>query len=86
MSSFALAADRGSVTVADVLHAVPGGERDTAIMQWAASVWTAWEREHAGVPHAHRPVRKTMIPHGAGFRPICLELLELVVQSNFDAA
>ena len=39
-------AHRGSVTVADVLRAAPGSERDTAIMQWATSVWTAWEQAH----------------------------------------
>jgi hypothetical protein len=47
--SFDPPAHRGSVTVADVLRAVPGGERDTAIMRWAASAWTAWEREHPAV-------------------------------------
>jgi hypothetical protein len=40
---------RGSVTVADVLRVAPGGERDTAIMEWARSVWMAWERAHPAV-------------------------------------
>ena len=44
--SFDPPAHRGSITVADVLRAVPGTERDTAIMQWATSVWMAWERAH----------------------------------------
>jgi Family of unknown function (DUF5946) len=47
--SFDPPAHRGSVTVADVLRVVPGSERDTAIMRWATSVWTAWERAHPAV-------------------------------------
>jgi hypothetical protein len=47
--SFDPPAHRGSVTVADVLRAVPGSERDTAIMRWATSVWTSWERAHPAV-------------------------------------
>ena len=47
--SFDPPAHRGSVTVAEVLRAVPCGERDTAIMQWAASAWMAWERAHPAV-------------------------------------
>jgi hypothetical protein len=33
--------DRGSVTVADVLAASAGPERDRAIEEWCRSVWTA---------------------------------------------
>jgi hypothetical protein len=47
--SFDPPAQRGSVTVADVLRAVSGSQRDTAIMQWAASVWMAWEQAHPAV-------------------------------------
>lgn len=47
--SFDPPAHRGSVTVADVLRAAPGGERDTAIMQWASSVWLAWGQAHPAV-------------------------------------
>ena len=47
--SFDPPAHRGGVTVADVLRAAPGGERDTAIMRWAASVWMAWDREQAAL-------------------------------------
>ena len=47
--SFDPPAHRGSVTVADVLGAVPGSDRDAAIMQWATSVWVAWERAHPAV-------------------------------------
>jgi hypothetical protein len=47
--SFDPPAHRGSMTVADVLHVVPGSERDTAIMRWATSVWSAWERAHPAV-------------------------------------
>jgi hypothetical protein len=41
--SFDPPAHRGSVTVADVLRAEPGIERDSALMRWASSVWAAWE-------------------------------------------
>ena len=34
--------DRGSMTVADVLAASAGPERDTAIDNWCRSVWTAF--------------------------------------------
>ena len=34
--------DRGSVTVADVLAATAGPERDMAINDWCHSVWTAF--------------------------------------------
>jgi hypothetical protein len=34
--------DRGSMTVADVLAASPGSERDMAIENWCRSVWTAF--------------------------------------------
>ncbi len=47
--SFDPPAHRGSVTVAEVLCKAPGSERDTAIMQWATSVWTAWEQAHPAV-------------------------------------
>jgi hypothetical protein len=47
--SFDPPAHRGSVTVADVLRVEPGNERDTAIMRWATSVWTALEQAHPSV-------------------------------------
>ena len=37
-----LPADRGSLTVADVLAAPGGPERDTAIHDWCRSLWTAF--------------------------------------------
>ncbi|MDX2037774.1 MAG: DUF5946 family protein [Isosphaeraceae bacterium] len=40
---------RGSVTIADVLRADPGADRDAAITQWAASVWKAWAHAHPAV-------------------------------------
>lgn len=36
-----LPADRGNITVADVLAAQPGPDRDLAIDNWCHSVWTA---------------------------------------------
>jgi hypothetical protein len=47
--SFDPPAHRGSVTVADVLRAVSGSERDARIMQWATSMWMAWEQAHPAV-------------------------------------
>ena len=47
--SFDPPAYRGSVTVADVLRVVEDGERDSAIMRWASSVWMAWEQAHPAV-------------------------------------
>jgi Family of unknown function (DUF5946) len=47
--SFDPPAHRGSVTVADVLRAAPGTERDKALIQWAISVWVAWEQAHQAV-------------------------------------
>ena len=47
--SFDPPARRGNVTVADVLRAVPGSQRDTAIMRWATSAWAAWEQAHPAV-------------------------------------
>ena len=40
--TFDFPADRGSLTVEDVLQSPPGPERDQAIEAWCASVWNAW--------------------------------------------
>ena len=53
--SFDPPAYRGSVTVAEVLRVVEDGERDSAIMRWASSVWMAWEQAH--------PAVRTLIDH-----------------------
>ncbi len=42
---------RGSVTVINVLAALPGKERDAMIHQWCASVWEAWKNND---PHLVR--------------------------------
>ena len=47
--TFPLAETRGAVTVADVLAAAPGPERDDAIELWCASVWEAWSASHGQV-------------------------------------
>ena len=39
---FALRADRGLMTVRDVVAEPPGDRRDRAIEAWATSTWTAW--------------------------------------------
>jgi Family of unknown function (DUF5946) len=40
--AFALPRERGPMTVADVMAAPPGAERDAAIERWCASVWSAF--------------------------------------------
>ncbi len=40
--SIPLPAERGSMTVADVLAVPPGPERDQAIHEWCVSVWQAF--------------------------------------------
>ena len=35
--------DRGTVTVTHVVSAPPGPERDQAIRDWCASIWTCWK-------------------------------------------
>jgi hypothetical protein len=39
----------GDLTVQDVLLAHAGHERDAVLMQWAGSVWLAWEKHHGWV-------------------------------------
>lgn len=39
---FEIPAAKGEVTVAEVVAAPPGPERDAAIERWCASVWAAW--------------------------------------------
>jgi hypothetical protein len=46
---FTLPTQRGALTVADVLRASPGPERDAAIRIWMASVWQAWSASHKKV-------------------------------------
>jgi len=41
-------ADRGAVTVNDVLAAGEGG-RNAALRRWAESAWAAWNEQHARV-------------------------------------
>jgi len=41
-----LPADRGDVTVADVLSAEEGPERDAAIDAWCRSIWAAYRASH----------------------------------------
>lgn len=47
--SFQPPAERGAMTVVEVLDARPGPDRDRAIRQWARSVWAAWSAQHAKV-------------------------------------
>jgi len=41
--------DVGPLTVGDVLAVEPGPHRDEKLMEWCASVWSAWSSEHARV-------------------------------------
>jgi hypothetical protein len=46
---FPLPSSRGAMTVADVIAAPEGAERDRAIHAWAASVWQAYRESHGAV-------------------------------------
>jgi hypothetical protein len=39
----------GTVTILDILRAVPGEERDAAIRRWTRSVWEGWSAEQERV-------------------------------------
>ena len=41
--------DVGPLTVADVLAVEPGPLRDAKLMEWCATVWSAWSTEHGRV-------------------------------------
>ena len=41
--------DVGPLTVADVLAVEPGPLRDAKLMEWCATVWSAWSTEHRRV-------------------------------------
>jgi hypothetical protein len=47
--SFSPPTATGPLTVADVLAAEPGEDRDKALMSWCASVWLAWSPEQPRV-------------------------------------
>jgi hypothetical protein len=47
--TFRLPQQRGTITVADVVAAPPGDERDDMIRRWCTSVWDAWQESHASV-------------------------------------
>jgi len=40
---------RGAITVRDVMHTLPGPERDEAIRRWASSVWQAYRSQRDAV-------------------------------------
>lgn len=46
---FELPADRGAITVAEVVWAAPGPERDAMIDRWCESVWSAYSASRDGV-------------------------------------
>jgi hypothetical protein len=54
---FPLPAERGPVTVAEVVKAPPGPERDAAIHAWCASVWRAFAASHRAVAELLRQRR-----------------------------
>ena len=47
--TFILPAQRGVVTVADVLQGNPGEERDMLLNKWCVSVWDAYAKSHKQV-------------------------------------
>ena len=47
--SFSLPGERGSITVNQVMAAPAGCERDKAIDEWCASVWSAFQVERQSV-------------------------------------
>lgn len=55
--SFALPANRGAMTVADVMAAPEGARRDAAIHAWAASVWAAYREARPVIEELLRGVR-----------------------------
>lgn len=46
---FDLPAERGKISVGDVLAAEPGPQRDVMIHDWCASVWEAYSGSHSQV-------------------------------------
>lgn len=46
---FAHQGHAGALTVADVMRAEPGDERDQALRRWGRAVWDAWAPDHARV-------------------------------------
>jgi Family of unknown function (DUF5946) len=42
-------AERGALTVVDVMSSPPGPRRDRAIEAWCAAVWEAWHASHGSV-------------------------------------
>jgi len=46
---FKYPAERGTITVFDVVKARPGRSRDRAINAWSRSVWEAWKELHTTV-------------------------------------
>ena len=44
--AFDVPANRGRITVADVLEAAPNHDRDEMIRKWAAEVWNTWDAAH----------------------------------------
>ena len=42
-------AERGALTVVDVMRSPPGPKRDQAIEDWCAAVWEAWHASHERV-------------------------------------
>jgi hypothetical protein len=42
-------AERGALTVVDVMSSPPGPRRDRAVEDWCAAVWEAWHASHGSV-------------------------------------
>ena len=46
--------DRGRITIASVLRASPGADRDRALEEWALAVWQAWREQRDQVAELAR--------------------------------
>jgi hypothetical protein len=60
-----LPAERGDITITDVLNAAPGRDRDSMIKDWCDSVWNAytdWHPTITALAESELQVPKISIP------------------------
>jgi len=55
-----LPAERGDISVHDVLKAAPGEERDKMIRAWCASVWRSWADAQPAVRELYAQAHETV--------------------------
>jgi hypothetical protein len=66
---FDLPADRGKMTVSDVLAAAPGAARDLALEEWCRSVWIAFADSREMIIGLLREYDLPLPQHLAGTQP-----------------